>query len=151
MTPNMNLMQYLRAVWIFLWEIFIFLFPGYTQHILKVWRKSISNFSKYSKINSVGSFLTPGWATVCAKKTLIRNTKEHKIVLWIFNYKDRCKASVPSSFSSGPKLYFCPTCLGSTSFQYSNAVRQQKLCRARVFCPFLHDRVKIKNFICEVN
>ena len=51
----------------FLCDIFIFLFPGYTQHILKVWRKSISNFSKYSKINSVGSFLTPGWL-LCVQK-----------------------------------------------------------------------------------
>ena len=85
MTPNKNLMQYLRAVWIFLCGILIFLFPGCTQHILKVLKKYICKFLKYSKINSLGSILTPSWATVCAKKNHMRNTREHQIVLMDFH------------------------------------------------------------------
>ena len=91
-------MQYVRAVCIFLWDIFIFLFPGYTQHILKVWKKYICNFLKYSKINTMGSFLTPGWATVCVKKIISEIQKNINLSLWIFIYKGRCKASVSSSF-----------------------------------------------------
>ena len=87
MTPNKNLMQYLRAVWIFLCGILIFLFPGCTQHILKVLKKYICKFLKYSKINSLGSILTPGWATVCAKKIIWETRENIKLSLWIFIYK----------------------------------------------------------------
>ena len=42
--PKQELMQDLRAVYNFLCDIFIFLYPGYTQHILKFWKKFIGNF-----------------------------------------------------------------------------------------------------------
>ena len=69
MTPNKIFMQYLRAVYIFVCFIFIFLFLGFTQDFLTVWKKHICNFLNYSKINSIGSFLTPCRANVRAKKS----------------------------------------------------------------------------------
>ena len=106
----------------FFCDVFVFLFSGYTQHIVKVWKKHICNFLKYSKINNMGLFTTPSWTTVCAKKFISEKRKNIKMSLWISIYKGRCKASVSSSFISSPKWYLCPTCLGSTLFQYSNAL-----------------------------
>ena len=54
----------------------------------------------------MGSFLTPGWATVCAKKNHTRNAKEYKVVLVDFNKFRTDNSFVSSTYLSNILLSY---------------------------------------------